>query len=58
MKFIIYRDKKKQWRWRAVAKNKRIVADSGESYTSKRNCRRSIARLKGMSPLAKVEVRE
>lgn len=39
MRFItvhIYRDRKGQFRWRAVASNGRIVADSGEGYTTKR----------------------
>ena len=35
MTFEIYRDKKGEWRWRLVARNRRIVADSGESYKRK-----------------------
>jgi len=35
-KLQIYKDKKKEFRWRLIARNKRIVADSGESY--KRLC--------------------
>jgi len=27
-----YKDKKGEWRWRVVAKNGKIVADSGEGY--------------------------
>lgn len=34
-KFVIYKDKNHQWRWRLRAKNGRIIADSGESYTRK-----------------------
>ncbi len=31
MRFIIYRDKKKEWRWHIKAKNGKIIAH-GESY--------------------------
>lgn len=33
------------WRWRLVAANRRIVADSGEAYTSKSNALRAIGRI-------------
>lgn len=36
--FQIYKDKSGQYRWRAVHKNGRILADSGESYTRKGRC--------------------
>jgi uncharacterized protein YegP (UPF0339 family) len=42
MKFIIYKDRKKQFRWRLVAKNGNIIADSGEGYTRRRSIRASI----------------
>jgi len=32
MYFTIYQDKAGEWRWRLVAKNNEIIADSGESY--------------------------
>ena len=31
-KLEIYRDAKREWRWRLRASNGRIVADSGEGY--------------------------
>jgi len=31
-KLHIYKDKKGEFRWKLVARNKRIVADSGEGY--------------------------
>ena len=34
-KLEIYRDAKRQWRWRLRASNGRIVADSGEGYRRK-----------------------
>jgi len=30
------------WRWRAVARNGRIMADSGEGYASRRNAQRAV----------------
>jgi uncharacterized protein YegP (UPF0339 family) len=32
MKIVYYQDKRGEWRWRARAKNGRIVAESGEGY--------------------------
>lgn len=37
MKFEVYQDNTGQWRWRLVARNGRIMADSAESYVSERN---------------------
>lgn len=30
-----YEDARKEWRWRLVAANGRIIADSGEGFTTK-----------------------
>ena len=38
-----YSDKSGQWRWRLVAANGRIVADSAEAYTRKRDLERAIS---------------
>lgn len=38
MKFYIYKDTAGLWRWRLVAANNRIIADSGESYYNKQDC--------------------
>jgi uncharacterized protein YegP (UPF0339 family) len=32
MKFELYRDSKKEWRWRLIASNGRKIATSGEGY--------------------------
>jgi uncharacterized protein YegP (UPF0339 family) len=32
MRFVVYKDRKGEWRWSLVAANGRIVADSAESY--------------------------
>lgn len=45
MKFIIYRDRKKLFRWRLVASNKKIIADSGEGFTRRQAVQKSIVRL-------------
>lgn len=42
MHYIIYKDKKGEFRWRLQASNGRIIADSGEGYTRKRNCRNAV----------------
>jgi uncharacterized protein YegP (UPF0339 family) len=36
--FNVYRDAADEWRWRLVAGNGRIIADSGESYRHKHDC--------------------
>ncbi len=35
---VVYKDESGQWRWRRVAANNRIVADSGEGYTHQGDC--------------------
>jgi uncharacterized protein YegP (UPF0339 family) len=35
MTFHIYRDSKREYRWRLKAKNGKILADSGEGYKSR-----------------------
>lgn len=42
MKFHIYKDSAGGWRWRLVADNNRIVADSAESYTRRVDVKRAI----------------
>jgi uncharacterized protein len=37
MHFELYMDRAQEWRWRLRATNGNIVADSGESYTTKAN---------------------
>jgi len=45
LEFEIYRDDKREWRWRAIAKNTKIMADSGEGYKLKYSCKKSIERI-------------
>ena len=41
IRFELYADKGGKWRWRAKARNGRIVAASGESFASKSNAKAS-----------------
>lgn len=43
-KFVVYKAKD-GWRWRLVAANGRVVADSGEAYTRKHDAEKAIHRL-------------
>lgn len=54
MRFVIYRDKKKEFRWRLKANNGKIIADSGESYKRIKSCVRGIE-LVGSSKSAHVQ---
>lgn len=44
MKFHLYRDRKKEWRWKLI-KNGRVIADSGEGYKRKGACKRMIEKI-------------
>jgi uncharacterized protein YegP (UPF0339 family) len=46
MSYSVYKDATGQWRWRLVAANNRIVADSGESYHNKQDCLSAIELIK------------
>ena len=46
LRFEYYQDASGEWRWRLVARNGRIVADSGEGYSSKAKCLRAINKLR------------
>jgi uncharacterized protein YegP (UPF0339 family) len=45
--YYIYKDTAGQWRWRLVAGNNRIIANSGESYWNKSDCLHAITLVKG-----------
>ncbi|MDG3004471.1 YegP family protein [Paludisphaera mucosa] len=42
MKFVLYRDKRGEYRWRLVASNGKIIATSSEGYKDKRDCQAMI----------------
>ena len=45
MKFFIYRDRKKQFRWKLVAKNGKKIAVAGESFQRRAGAQKSIVKL-------------
>lgn len=45
--YVMYRDANSQYRWRYIATNGRIIADSAESYHNKTDCLNGIAIMKG-----------
>lgn len=54
MKFYVYKDKKGEFRWRLVSKNKRIVCDSGEGYKRRAGALKAIERVKNQAAYAEV----
>lgn len=46
MRFKVYKDYKGEWRWRLLAANNKIIADSGEAYTNKQDCLHGISLVK------------
>lgn len=46
MTFRVYRDAAGLYRWRLIAKNGRIVADSGEGYADLDNAVRAVRAIK------------
>jgi uncharacterized protein len=47
MYYTVYRDVQQHWRWRLVAGNNRIIANSGEWFFNKQDCLHSIQLVKG-----------
>lgn len=39
LRIIVYKDRKKEWRWRIKSRNGRILADSGEGYKRRISCK-------------------
>jgi uncharacterized protein YegP (UPF0339 family) len=46
MKLDLYRDSKKEWRWRITARNGRIVGSSSEGYKRKSKAIANLKRIK------------
>ena len=46
MKYKVYRDAAKHWRWRFVARNGETIAKSSESYQNRIDCLHSIELIK------------
>jgi len=53
-KFHVFTDSKGAFRWRLVSPNGKIIADSGESYTSKQSCLEGIAAVKTYAAQAEI----
>ncbi|WEL18390.1 MULTISPECIES: HVO_2922 family protein [unclassified Halorhabdus] len=45
-RFELFLDRAEEWRWRLVASNGEIIADSAEGYTSKQGAKRGIESVK------------
>lgn len=56
MRFIIYRDNERQWRWRLRARNGNIVADSGEGYVRKSAAVKAAVRIRTEAPDADIDI--
>jgi len=56
VKFTVYRDADKQWRWRLTARNGKILADSGEGYRRRIDCNTAIQSIRGGAAKATIEV--
>lgn len=54
-KFELYKDKAGEYRWRLRASNGKIIADSGEGYSAKRDCEHGIDLVKREAPGASVD---
>ena len=55
MKFKVYQDVQKQYRWTLYASNGRKLADSGEGYNNKNDCLSAIQSIKNGAATAPVE---
>jgi hypothetical protein len=52
--FEVYEDRGGEWRWRLVAPNGNIIADSAEGYASKQSAKRGIESVKRSVPEAEI----
>jgi len=57
-RFELFQDAAGEWRWRLVASNGKIIADSGEGYSSKQGAKRGIESVKQGAPNATITVIE
>lgn len=55
MKFVIYADSSRKYRWRLVARNGQTIASSGEAFDSKANARRAAENVKANAGAAAIE---
>jgi uncharacterized protein YegP (UPF0339 family) len=55
MTYTIYRESNGEWRWRLKAANGNILADSGEGYNNKQDCRDALDSVKASADAPVVE---
>lgn len=53
-RFSVYRDEGGAWRWRLLAANNRIIADSGEGYSRQRDARRAVRVVRAAALVARL----
>lgn len=58
MKFEVYKDDKNEFRWRLVADNGNIMADSAEGYVNKADAIHGMNVFRNLSKEAEIEVGE
>ncbi len=56
MKYEIYQDRRKEWRWRLKASNGKILAVSSEGYKAKVDCVNCISSVKHSNFIPVVEL--
>ena len=56
--FELYQDRASEWRWRLVASNGNIIADSAEGYSSKQGAKRGIRSVKRNADSAEIRLRD
>jgi uncharacterized protein YegP (UPF0339 family) len=56
--FEVFQDNAGEWRWRLVATNGNIIADSGEGYRSKQGVKRGIESVKRSAAGADIQFLE
>jgi len=53
-KIEVYKDVNREWRWRLISANGRIVADSAEGYKRKASVMRAIERVKKLMNISRI----
>lgn len=56
--FELYQDRASEWRWRLVASNGNIIADSAEGYASKQGAKRGIESVRRTARDAEVRLQD
>jgi uncharacterized protein YegP (UPF0339 family) len=54
VKFIVYKDDAKEWRWRLRHKNGNILAEGGEGYKNKKGCLKAVERIQNQAAYSEV----